>query len=181
MKHTRSLLAIGSAIALSLANFGHAITTDAANSAVQVVFTNSDNYRDIRTSSFKSSKQEKAVLREVEAVFVKQGQKYLPAGYTLRVEVSDIDLAGDQSTLTSPFGEYRVMTDLYPPRIAFAYSVIAPDETVVSSGDASLTDLSYLHTLKANLRLSDSRAPYVSKLIEDWSSKDLRRALETKM
>lgn len=172
------------ALALStLAAFstnGYAISTsDGSNSNVIVKFENSEAFRDIKNGTIGTRKSEAAVLKSIEKNFRKSAARYLDSRYTLEVEVENIDLAGDQSQMTSRFGEHRVLTSVYPPRIAFRYTVTDANEQVVASGRANLTDLNYQHNITMAFR-NNELAPYVNELVSSWVSRDLKRAVQTK-
>ena len=165
------------AIACSASSFG--VTVGAgSNTTTDIAFVNADDFADIRTSRISNDKSQQRVLDTIRETFVKSASKRLPDGYRLEVQVRDVDLAGDQSEMTSTFGDYRVMRDIYPPRISFDYVVKDAGENVVASGSESLTDLHYLNNLRTNSITSDDRGAFVKELVRDWVSRDLRRELQ---
>mgnify|MGYP000451126220 CR=1 FL=1 len=179
MKSNKTLkLALG-IVAASFAATGLALNEAKSLNPVSVSFDAKDSYSDISDDTIKTKKSEKRVLDEVSKSFRENASKYLPNGYELRVAVNDIDLAGDRSPLTSTFGEIRVLTSAFPPRIVFDYEVVDPNERVVASGSARLVNLNYQNDLRSVGRNSDSPAPYIDELIKQWSSRELRKAVNS--
>ncbi len=179
MKLEKTLTATLIALTILCPFIGYGITTTSDGSPVEVEFIDSESFTDIQADSASSKKQEAYLLRSIEVEFTKNALMYLPNGYTLKVRVTDIDLAGDRSLMTSRFADYRVLTDAYPPRIAFDYVVSDADGTQVAAGSKRLTDLAYRNNLKIAIR-SDKTAAYVKELISNWAKGELRQIAKSK-
>lgn len=174
MKTNRMLAIVIGLAALSYSANGYAVNVDEAGIETTVSFNDSKSFTDTKTRALESSNRESPVLEEVRRAFQKAADKRLSSGYRLEVIVNDIDLAGDMSPLTSTYGDYRVVTDIYPPRIAFRYAVYGPDEQEVASGEARVTDQAFQYNASAMRFRSGEAAPYVTQLISDWAAKELR-------
>jgi hypothetical protein len=103
-------------------------------------------------------------LKQLTSVLQSLGQRYLPAQQTLKVEVTDVDLAGEPKPTTR--GDLRVARGRAdPPRITFRYTV-QDGSQVVAQGQESLTDLDYAN------HLPDSHASeplhFERRLLESW-------------
>jgi hypothetical protein len=88
----------------------------------------------------------------------------LPDGRTLRVEVLDVDLAGE--LLPSSGGEVRVLrggADV--PRITLRWTLLEGDR-MLRGGVDRLTDVGYL--FDAGPRARDTELPYEARMLERW-------------
>lgn len=172
---TKKTIALVAAIAgLAYSNVAYGLTTEEPRANVTLQFVDSKNFTDIELGYLSHERDAKKVMKSISEAFQKAADRYLPSGYTLDIQVTNIDLAGDRSPLTSTFGDIRVYRDLYPPRIHFSYAVYDAQEKLVSSGQVKKTDLSYLQTLRGVGNRSDEKAPYVAELVRGWASKSLQ-------
>lgn len=84
-------------------------------------------------------------LKQLSTIVQQLSQRYLPAQRTLKLEVTDLDLAGEPQPTTR--GDLRVARGKAdPPRITFRYTVQEGGQ-VVAQGQESLTDLDYANHL----------------------------------
>lgn len=94
----------------------------------------------------------------------------LPAGQRLKVDIIDVDLAGEVFPRVA-IQHVRVMkgrTD--PPRIHLRYS-IEQDGKVLSSGERKLIDHSYQSAFN---RYSNEMYSHEKQLIENWFTKEFK-------
>ena len=92
--------------------------------------------------------------------------RYLPAGQTLRVEFTDIDLAGELRLAARGGQEIRVLRGRADwPRLDLHYTLIE-DGKPIASGDEHLAAMDYL---QRSGPLHDSGAlPHEQRLLSDW-------------
>ncbi len=106
------------------------------------------------------------VLQVIDRHLQALGQTGLPAGQTLKVTITDIDLAGEIRPWAGRFADLRVMgRGADWPRIALKYSLSEGDR-VLAEGSEQLADLAYLMRsahYRANMRL-----PYEQRLLSEW-------------
>jgi len=179
MKPNRMLAIVIGLAALSYSVNGYAQDVGEAGRETTVSFNYSKSFTDTKTRALESQSGESRVLDEVRRAFQKAADTHLPPEFRLDVIVDDIDLAGDRSALTSTYGEYRVVTDIYPPRIAFRYTVYGPGEQEVASGEARVSDHAFQYNAAPGRFRTDEVAPYVTQLISDWAGRELRKAGKT--
>ena len=92
------------------------------------------------------------------------GQKYLSAGQTLQIEITDIVLAGSIEYPRN--GEpIRVMREVTPPRISLRWRVSSADKSAPMH-EATLIDASYL--TRINQHHDGDPLRYEKRLLEDW-------------
>ncbi len=130
--------AFAAAAAATLLLAGPAATA----ATVEVRYIEPDNFADIGRSSWDRER----TMTAMTAYLQKLGQS-LPESQTLRFDVTDIDLAGD----IRPWGwqELRVLRGQADwPMVSLRYTLVEGERTL-KSGEARLTDLSYMQGLSS--------------------------------
>ena len=136
------------------------LTGPALAGSAEVSFTRPEQFADAGRG--REAQQVQAVLtRHLQALAAQ-----LPVGQNLRVEFTDIDLAGHLKPLYRSGQDIRVLTGRTDwPRLALHYHLSSAG-TTLASGDESLADMGYLqHTL--SLRDGDA-LPFEQRLLSDW-------------
>jgi hypothetical protein len=140
-----------------------AATPDTATpSAVEVVFVDAARYVDAGDSPAEVAENETVLRRHLQAL----GQRWLPQGARLRIEVTGIDLAGQVlPALRSP-QRLRVLDGGADwPQIALRY-LLARADGVTERGEESLSDPTYLlHRIQPS---GLDRLPYEQRLLTQW-------------
>lgn len=96
--------------------------------------------------------------------FARLGQR-LPAGRTLQVEVLDVDLAGEIEPRR--WHDVRVLRGRVDgPHLSLRYRLLEGGQTV-SEGRADLTDIAYLHGLRAAAG-RDGGLAHEKRLVDRW-------------
>ncbi len=139
----------------------------AAHAAADVTFKNVDGYIDATFERPKSERNLREVQEGLRKAFSNLADKYLPAGQSLTVEVSDIDLAGRlEPTFSS--GDIRIMQGVTWPRLKFTYTVME-NGAVVATGQADVRDSDYLNGF--NTQPYGDRLRYERQMLADWFRK----------
>jgi hypothetical protein len=100
------------------------------------------------------------------------GERYVPAGLQLEINVTDIDLAGDFEPWRGPqFGDVRITRDIYPPRLALEFRLTDADDQVVRAGKREIRDIAYQTRL---VRPLDDYLRYEKDMLRDWFSSEFR-------
>ncbi|MCU0754474.1 MAG: DUF3016 domain-containing protein [Xanthomonadales bacterium] len=147
-------------------------TVAAAAGPVSVEFPGAEHYTDVRDRWARVAPERNLNLKELRRHVEKAAQRRLPAGETLSLRFTDIDLAGDYNTpLTGPGQDIRVVTDLYPPRLRFDWERRGADGALLAQGSESLRDFGFLiHSHRRYL----GRLEYEKRLIDEWLTQTLR-------
>ena len=146
------LLASGTTLAVGAVNVGAAVT---------VTFTQPEGYVDMPFASWDKER----VMEELRGHFVKLGAQ-LPPGQDLKVEVQDIDLAGRIEPGRHFGHDIRILRGGADwPMIQLRYSVES-DGRVVRSGDARVSDMSYLNHI--NRYSTSEPLRYEKRMLDDW-------------
>ncbi|KQV48266.1 hypothetical protein ASC95_20165 [Pelomonas sp. Root1217] len=132
-----------------------------ARADVQVNFVGSDKFSDIKDNN---GFRQPEVLKDIEAYLVEQVGKRLP-DRDVRINVTDVDLAGE----VEPFGRrmqwLRVMRTVTLPSIAFNYEVREGDK-VVRQGEVKLRDMNYQDGF--NGHSSSDTLRYEKRMLDRW-------------
>ncbi len=133
----------------------------AAQADVQVNFVKPENFIDIKDNS---GFRDNDVLKDIEAHLVAQAQKYLP-GRDVRINVTDVDLAGQVEPLGRSWTWVRVMRTVTLPSIWLNYEVREGDK-VVKQGEVRLRDMNYQDGF--NGYFSSENLRYEKRMIDRW-------------
>lgn len=166
MKSSLRFAGVASALVLSsmLAGSPAFAAGPVAASAVQVSYDKPEQFADV---SFDPRKRDDA-LKEITRHFEKLGSA-LPPGQSLKIDVTDIDLAGREEPRLRGINDIRVLNGGVDwPRMSLHY-VLEQDGKVLRSGDAKLSDMSYLSRL--NRYSSGEPLRYEKLMMDDWFDK----------
>ena len=141
---------------------------------LSVAFVQPERYADASySSSFASDSDRLAVQRDIEQHLQQLAERSLAASESLKIEVLDIDLAGEFEPLRSGAGaDVRVLRDITWPRIKLHYT-LTDHALPVASADVQLSDLSYLSSI--NRYGSGDRLRYEKAMLDDWFNKRIVR------
>jgi hypothetical protein len=139
-----------------------AALTSAAAARVDIRFIQPERYVD---EDFRNSYTRERLVAEFDRFLKAEGARHVRAGQTLRIEVLDIDLAGQNRPFASRLGDVRVMREVTPPSVRLRY-VLEERGRVVARGEETLLDWNYLSNARA--RNSSEWLPYEKAMLRDW-------------
>jgi hypothetical protein len=148
-------------------------TATPSDSRIAVTFVQPERFTDVKDSLLGSPKGTAALLAEIDRYLHTAGERYAPAGLTLNLSITNIDLAGEFEPWRGPqFDRVRIMRDVSPPRFALEFRLIDASGAVVKEGQRVLLDRLYL----SSAALNNGDPLYYDKLLmNDW----LRREFGT--
>ena len=150
---------------LSIVLLFSVIVPSAFAATSEVTWTNPEEYRDIHHGENHRKKFQARVFRGFEEHFAKLASS-LPEGQTLKVEVTDVDLAGD---VFVSHRQVRVVKEIYFPRLKFKYQVIDKDGNEVKQGEENLKDMNFMMT--SSLKYNNDFLRYEKRLLDNWFKK----------
>jgi hypothetical protein len=158
-------------VALVAVGCAPVIARPPTGSRISVEFVDPQRFTDVKDAAMRSQAGAEAILRELERFIRETGDADLPAGTTLAVRVTDIDLAGDFEPWRGPqFERVRFMREIYWPRIDLEFRLTDAGGRVVKEGRRSLSDPLYLtHAI----RVGDDPLRYEKELLRDWLRREL--------
>lgn len=127
----------------------------------EVAFEQTDRYTDI------GPKRDLAQVQQTLTAHLQAlAAASLPANQTLRVTITDIDLAGEIDPASMRLHDVRVM-GRHPdwPRISLRYS-LQDGPRVLAEGSEVLTDMAYLN--RSSLLNGSTALPYEQRMLGDW-------------
>jgi hypothetical protein len=137
------------------------LSAGGASAGVTVAFSNPDQFRDMPFSP--SDRAD--VLKELTEHFEYLG-KDLPPGHDLRVEVLDLDMAGELRPNFRGHNDIRILRGRADwPRMQVRYTLESNGQ-VISRGEDALSDMAYLSRMP---RYADGDSlRYEKRMIDDW-------------
>lgn len=140
----------------------------AAAGSVEVTYIEPQNFADTGRNALDREQTLKLMSEYLQSLGAK-----LPQGQTLRLEVTDLDLAG----IVEPFGwrsggignEVRVMRGRADwPHMNLRYTLVA-DGRVLKTGAAKLADMNYMHSLHGREQAhSNDALAYEKNMVRRW-------------
>jgi Protein of unknown function (DUF3016) len=164
-------LALGCLVVLAV---GCATATDRAAirpaSRISVTFVQPERFTDV-DSLLASPKGTADLLAEIDRDLHAAGERYVPAGLALEIQVTNIDLAGEFEPWRGPqFQRIRIMRDIYVPRFELTFRLTDGTGAVVKEGRRVLVDQLYLNSAALN----DGDPLYYDKLLlRGWLRQEL--------
>lgn len=140
------------------------VASSAATAGASVTWIDADHFADVPFSPIERER----LLKEFDEHFARLGQ-LLPAGQELKIEVTELDLAGRLERTRHTGQEIRVLTGGADwPRMHLRYT-LSQEGKVLSSGSSELSSMNYLREM--SLYSSSASLRHEKKMIDDWFSK----------
>ncbi len=129
--------------------------------SVDVQFEDPDRYSDIGPR-----RDAAAVQQQLRDILAALAAERLPAAQTLRLVITDVDLAGDIPPSTRLLHDVRVMGKRPDwPRISLRYT-LQDGERLLAEGSAVVSDMAYLQ--RSARLVGNQRLPYEQRMLSDW-------------
>jgi len=140
-----------------------------AAGAVQVQFVQPEKFADIRDQAFSRERN----LERLRQLFERAAAPYVADGQTLKIDVLDVDLAGEPKP-GARINDLRVLRGKADwPRIDLRYTLETPGQPA-RSGQASVKDMAYLQRGVGGLPV-DEALPYERRMIDEWFKTEFRK------
>jgi len=128
---------------------------------VEVSYIAPEKFTDVGLGSFARDRS----LDGLTQIFEHLG-RFLPDGQTLRVEVLDVDLAGE--IRPASVHDYRVVRGGVDwPQVMLRYTLQGADNSTLKSGEERVRDLNYLFG-RRGLTVDNTNLPYEKRMLENW-------------
>ncbi len=132
---------------------------------VEVKYIEPENFMDMGFGSFERERNQASLDQSFQRL-----ARQLPDGQTLKIDVLDVDLAGEVR-----FGAVRdvrvVRGGVDWPRMKLRYTLTA-GATTLKSGEQSVADMNYLFG-RRSVGQRDGGLPYEQRLIDRWFSETI--------
>lgn len=152
------------AVAALLAVSAHAAGT------VQVSFVKPENFADVRDRTYSREQN----LKSLERIISSAALPYVADGQTLKIEVLDVDLAGEVRPGARAW-DVRVLRGRADwPRITLRWSVEGAG-AAPRRGEAVVQDMSYLQRIPPST--ADSTLVYERRMLDEWFKAQFSKAV----
>lgn len=136
---------------------------------VDIEWQDPGKYRDMRAGNEGQKNFEERVTATLTEAFADAAADHLPDDQTLRLTITDVDLAGDVEYFFLDFPQgIRVMRDVYFPSIRFSWQLVDAGGAVLESGSENIKDMGY--RFSGMNFIYDPPFNYERRLIHDWIS-----------
>lgn len=154
------------AFLLTILALGVALGATEARASVNVQFVHPEHYTDSTFRNYTGSLSPKMVMDEVRRELRQLGDRYLPPGQALNVEILDIQLAGYNNWWSFPGNEVRIISNAAPPpRFKLRYALKAKGKLLAAS-EETVTDINFL--MNPSARFSSDPLVYEKTLLDAW-------------
>jgi hypothetical protein len=132
---------------------------------ISIIWKNPSQFTDIESTTWLQSKFTPYLFSELTDELGQMANKTLGKNQKLDLMVTNVDLAGGvESTFGATVNDIRVVSDLYPPKISFDYS-LSQDGKVIMSGSEKIQNMGFLFGIQP---ITSQPFPYESELLTKW-------------
>ncbi len=129
---------------------------------VEIHFQPLDQYRDLGRTTVEREDIQKSLSEH----FQKLAAARLPAGQTLKIDLLEINRAGEMDMRHGMPDEVRVLREVTWPQMDFTFEVLEGGKAL-KTGKAALSDMNYLHGTSARYNDGDPLR-YEKPMIDKW-------------
>lgn len=127
-------------------------------------------FRDVRAGDDNQTRYQERVMKDLEEAFKAEATK-LPADQTLKIEIKDLDLAGELEYFHEgfPFG-IRVVRNIDFPRMELSFELRDAKNQVLKSGEPVVSDMGFRDGIP--LPNNSELLQYEKKMIRKWFQRE---------
>jgi hypothetical protein len=138
--------------------------------AIEANFVDPARFTDFRLDRWRGGPQVERLAQELREFLGRESPRYLPAGSKLTVTFTDIDMAGEyEAWQRAGAGDVRIVRDLYPSRMSFAFTLADGAGKVVQEGSRRLVSAM---VLGPTTRAGDGPLRHEKALLHEWLARE---------
>ena len=141
---------------------------------VEVKWHDPKEYTDIKPANESKKSFQRSVFKHLEKHWAKMAEKELPDNISLKVKVTNLNLAGDVRYNFSMSREIRLVKHLYWPSIEFEYSFY-DGEQLIKTEQVTLKDMAFMD--RGSQIRRNTAYYYEKRIITDWFVDDVQMML----
>jgi len=138
-----------------------------ASADVTVTFVKPENFTD--TGRFESIRTEDDNLKLIADALRERGAKVLAPGQDLKIEVTDVDLAGEVRPVGPRMEMIRIVKPVYRPALDLRYTITEHGREV-RHGEGHLSDINFMD--RYNRYFDSEPMRYEKQMMDDWFAKE---------
>jgi hypothetical protein len=139
----------------------------AVEASVVVSFVQPERYRDAsRDGVARPASPREPALLEIARYLERLGEQRLTPAQTLRIEVLNVDLAGEVNPMQASTPQTRVLRPASWPRIRLRYTLLEEGGRVRAQGEETIVDMDYQS--HGSTISSGDPLRYEKAMLEDW-------------
>lgn len=170
---TQHLLLCALLTLTSTASQAAAPRTAVPSGNVTVAFFEPENFTDFRDTMM-GRYDDTTYADQLRDHLADQARRYVPAGQTLQITFTDIDMAGDFEPWRGiRWSDIRVVKDLYPPRVVFSFRLVDAEGNILKEGKRDLRELGFM--MNASFLDNNDSLRHEKSLIDDWLRREFPR------
>ena len=131
---------------------------------VRVEYVHPEAFTDVGSRYLRADSDREVLLAELRAHLARRASALIPAGQTLSVSITDVDMAGGFEPVGRD-GYRRVVRNVYPARIDLRFTLAAADGSIVKQGKRELRDSMFLD---GRALYRDDPLRYEKALLDRW-------------
>jgi hypothetical protein len=139
---------------------------------VEVVYVDPQKFTDVRNGYTQTDSARDFYLAEIRRYIESRAAARLAEGETLRVTITDVQLAGDYLARRPETTNVRIVREVNPARIDLGFRLSRADGTAVARGERQLRSTGY--PVVVGIDPTDPLL-YEKALLDDWLRADLSR------
>ncbi len=117
----------------------------AAAPSVEVQFTDTAKFSDLRLTTFANDKERQGLAEALRRHLVEQAPRHLRDDAKLAILITGVDMAGEfRPIASSARGDIRLVVQMFPPRVDLQFKLTRADGTVEREGKRELRDAGFL-------------------------------------
>ena len=148
-----------------------AVAQEPTAQMVTVNFVQPNRFTDVDVRRTYSRPDRNPHLHSLRKYLESRATRYLANGQSLRIDFTDIDLAGDFEPQIDPaLHDVRIVSRLYPPRLKFNYSLRSADGATLKLGEADLRDLAFDFGTSGN---TSDALRFEKRMLAKWMKQEL--------
>lgn len=137
---------------------------------VEVVYVDPQKFTDVRNGYTQTDSARDFYLAEIRRYIEQRAGRRLADGDTLRVTITDVELAGDYEARRPSVTNVRIIREVNPARIDLSFRLARADGTVLAEGERRLRSTGY--PVGVGIDPADPLR-YEKALLDDWLRQDL--------
>ena len=137
---------------------------------VEVVYVDPQQFTDVRNGYTQTDSARDFYLAEIRRYIEQRAGRRLADGDTLRVTITDVELAGDYEARRPSVTNVRIIREVNPARIDLSFRLARADGTVLAEGERRLRSTGY--PVGVGIDPADPLR-YEKVLLDDWLRQDL--------